>query len=52
MKSLKIGITGIASSIITTPLLTTGPDDQIINVIVQILIGVATLIGLFRRKNK
>lgn len=52
MKKLIIGGTGLISSVVTTPLLTSEPTEAIINAVVQVVIAVATLFGLFRRKRK
>lgn len=50
MDKLGIGATGIISSVITTPMLTSEPKEAILNAIVQVVIAVVTLIGLFKRK--
>ena len=52
MKKLLIGGTGLISSIAATPLLTSEPTEAIINAVVQVIIAVATLFGLFKRKKK
>lgn len=47
------GLIGLASSAIATPLFLDDPTPQnaVINIIVQIIIGISTLITMFR-KNK
>lgn len=50
MNKLITGLTGMGASIFATPLLTDGSDNAIINAVVQVVIALATLIGLFRKK--
>lgn len=52
MEKLSIGITGLVSSVIATPLLTDEPREAILNAIVQVVIAVVTLLGLFRKKKE
>lgn len=48
---LAIGATGVTATEIATPILQTADVSSVVQVVVQILIGIATLIGLFK-KNK
>lgn len=52
LEKLTIGLTGLVSSVVTTPLLTDGGDSAVINAIVQVIIAIATLAGLLRRRKK
>lgn len=55
MRELFTGLTGMLTSVIATPLVLGSPDKEnaIINAVVQVVIAVATLLGLIkRRKNK
>lgn len=45
-----VGITGLAASVVSTPLLTSSKTEAIINAVVQVVIALATLVGLFRKK--
>ena len=51
---LAIGIAGMASSEITAQTLTTPMvnDDPLLNAIIQIIIAIATIVSLFKQKNK
>ena len=47
-----VGATGLSGSVVAPDLIASvSPDSSnIINVVVQLIIGIATLIGLFRKK--
>lgn len=50
VKTLLTGTSGIAVAEVATPLLQSADVGGIVQVIVQIVIGVATLIGMFNKK--
>lgn len=52
MRDLFIGATGLVTSVVTTPLLTSEPSEAILNAIVQVVIAVATLLGLIRKRKR
>lgn len=54
MDKLFIGVTGLISSVIATPLILSSPDpdNAVINAVVQVVIAVATLLGIIRRRRK
>lgn len=52
--SIATGVLGIASVEATEPILnavSSNPND-VVQIVVQILIGIATLVGMFRKKSK
>lgn len=51
-KSLFIGSTGFAVSEIATPILQTADLSGLVQIVVQIVIGVATLISMFKKKKQ
>lgn len=54
MDKLFIGVTGLISSVVATPLILSSPDSEnaVINAVVQVVIAVATLLGIIRRRRK
>lgn len=52
LEKLTIGLTGLVSSVVTTPLLTDSGDSGVLNAIVQVIIAIATLAGLLRKRKK
>lgn len=54
VKVAAIGSAGIASSEVIPTLLAANPSDltQIVQLATQIIIGIATLFGLFKKKSK
>lgn len=54
MHKLYIGVAGLMSSIIATPLILGSPDSEnaLINAVVQVVIAVATLLGIIRRRRE
>ena len=52
IKTLLTGTSGIAVAEVATPMLQSADIGGIVQVIVQIVIGVATLIGMFKKKSK
>lgn len=52
IKTLLTGTSGIAVAEVTQPMLQSADVSSIVQVIVQIVIGVATLIGMFKKKSK
>lgn len=54
MKELITGGTGLLTSIVATPLILDSPgtDNALVNAVVQLIIVVATLIGLVKKKKK
>lgn len=50
LTKLQIGASGLLSSAIATPLLISEPKEGVINAIVQVVIAVVTLLGLFKKK--
>lgn len=54
MDSLFIGVSGLVTSLVATPLILGNPDPEnaIINAVVQVVIAVATLLGILRRRKK
>jgi hypothetical protein len=54
MKELITGGTGLFTSIVATPLILDSPnlDNAVINAVVQLIIVVATLVGLIKKKTK
>lgn len=52
VKTLLVGSSGFAVSEVATPILATADVGNIVQVVVQILIGIATLIGLFGKNKK
>ena len=52
VKTLLTGTSGIAVAEVTTPMLQSADVGSIVQVVVQIVIGIATLIGMFKKKSK
>ena len=52
IKTLLTGSSGIAVAEVAQPLLQSADVSSIVQVIVQIVIGVATLIGMFKKDKK
>lgn len=52
IKTLLTGTSGIAVAEVATPMLQSADVGGIVQVIVQIVIGVATLIGMFKKNKK
>lgn len=52
VKTLLTGTSGIAVAEVAQPMLQTADVSNFVQVIVQIVIGVATLIGMFKKKSK
>lgn len=54
MDRLFVGVAGLISSVVATPLILSSPDPEnaIINAVVQVVIAVATLLGILRRRKK
>lgn len=52
IKTLLTGTSGIAVAEVTQPMLQSADVSSIVQVIVQIVIGVATLIGMFKKDKK
>lgn len=52
IKTLLTGTSGIAVAEVAQPMLQSADVGGIVQVIVQIVIGVATLIGMFKKKSK
>lgn len=52
IKTLLTGTSGIAVAEVTQPMLQTADVSNFVQVIVQIVIGIATLIGMFKKKSK
>lgn len=52
VKSLFAGSAGIAVSEIATPILQTADLSGFVQIVVQIVIGVATLISMFKKKKQ
>lgn len=50
--TLVIGSGGFAVSEIATPIMAQADATNIVQVIVQIIIGIATLVGLFKKNKK
>lgn len=52
VKTLLTGTSGIAVAEVAQPMLQSADIGSIVQVIVQIVIGVATLIGMFKKNKK
>lgn len=54
MDKLFVGVSGFITSLVATPLVLGNPDSEnaIINAVVQVVIAVATLLGIIRRRRK
>lgn len=52
VKTLFAGSAGIAAAEIATPLLQTADLSGFVQIVVQIVIGVATLISMFKKKKQ
>lgn len=54
MDKLFVGVSGFITSLVATPLILGIPDSEnaIINAVVQVVIAVATLLGIIRRRRK
>lgn len=52
IKTLLTGTSGIAVAEVAQPMLATADASSIVQVIVQIVIGIATLIGMFKKDKK
>lgn len=52
IKTLLTGTSGIAVAEVSQPILQSADASSIVQVIVQIVIGVATLIGMFKKQKK
>lgn len=54
MGKLVVGVSGLITSLVATPLILGNPDPEnaIINAVVQVVIAVATLLGIIRRRRK
>ncbi len=53
ISSIAVGATGFASSEVASIALPAGDGGtaDVVTIVVQIIIGIATLLGLFRKKN-
>lgn len=54
MDKLLVGVSGFVTSLVATPLILGNPDPEntLINAVVQVVIAVATLLGIIRRRKK
>ena len=52
VKTLLTGSSGIAVAEVAQPMLQSADVSSIVQVIVQIVIGIATLVGMFKKKSK
>jgi hypothetical protein len=52
VKTLLTGTSGIAVAEVAQPMLQSADVSSIVQVIVQIVIGIATLVGMFKKKSK
>lgn len=52
IKTGLIGTSGIAVAEVATPMLQTADVSGLVQIIVQIVIGVATIIGMFKKNKK
>lgn len=54
MDKLFVGVSGLMTSIIATPLILGNPEPEnaVINAVVQVVIAVATLLGILRSRKK
>ena len=50
--TLMVGSGGLAVSEVATPMLAQADANNVVQIIVQIIIGVATLVGLFKKNKK
>ena len=52
LDSLTYGVGGFSASVIADPVLTNADASSVVSIIVQLIIGVATLIGMFKKGKK
>ena len=50
--SLFYGVTGITAVEVSQPLLQSADATNVVQIIVQVIIGIATLIGMFKKNQK
>ena len=50
--SLIYGVTGITAVEVSQPILQSADTTNLVQIIVQVIIGIATLIGMFKKNQK
>lgn len=50
--TLTYGVGGFSASVIADPILTNADASSIVQVVVQLIIGIATLVGMFKKNKK
>lgn len=52
LDTLAYGVGGISASVVAEPTLDAVNSGNVVQIIVQIIIGIATLVGMFRKNKK
>lgn len=50
--TLTYGVGGFSASVIAEPVLSNADASSLVSVIVQVIIGIATLVGMFKKNKK